>query len=295
MAWYDNFKPLAALVPGGGQLLTYWGGQEANQAQREALDQALAAQKAGTAEAQGYMDPYAQAGGRALSELANFQDYQLPGEFDGSRYNVQDYLDPSMEFQRQQMERSVAAGAAARGGLLSGAAAKELQNRGAQLAQTDYQNSFQRMQTDKTFAYNQYINRFNQVRLQNQDRLARLQGMGQMGYNANASKANLATGLGTATAQNAIGMGEARAASAMLFPQLVTQTQQQAIDLALAAGGAGMFKGMGTNGYGNPGGAMPEAELNPTIAKMQGYQSNPYQGPATFGTGGLTGFQYGGQ
>jgi hypothetical protein len=280
-----------------GDLWSAFSSGDAADRQRQAQREALAAQRAANAEAQGYLDPYAQAGTAALSDLANFQDYNLPGEFDASGYNVGAYLDPSMQYQQRQMERNVAASAAARGGLMSGAAAKELQNRGAQLAQTDYGNAFQRMQTDKNFAYNQYTNRFNQVRAQNQDRLSRLQNMGNMGFQASTSKANLATGLGNNIASYAQNMGNIQAQMEMVPAQTFSNVGSGLTSLGMAGYQAGMFGGGDALGS-----AMPEAELSQPITQMQFAQQAPYQGQQFFGTGafgsgGLSngGFVYGGE
>lgn len=289
----------------GGDLFGAYSAGEAADRQRQAQRQALAAQRQATAEAQGYLDPYAQAGTRALSDLTNFQDYALPGEFDASGYNVQGYLDPSMAYQQQQMARNVEAGAAARGGLMSGAAAKELQTRGAQLAQTDYGNAFARMQTDKNFAYTQYTNRFNQVRQQNQDRLARLQNMGNMGYGANVAKANLATGLGNATAGYAQNMGNIASQMAMVPAQTFNSTASGLTNLALGGYQAGFFDGVGGPSAPSYQGTIPAVEMSAPIAQMQAAQMRPYQPQNTnfgvsspmitqngFGYG--TPFQYGG-
>ncbi len=141
-----------------------------------------------------------------LSQTAGQYDY-TPEEF---QYNqtVQDFLDPSMQFQQDQMRRQIEASQAAGGGLLSGGALKELQQRGAQLAQTDYANADQRMQNDKRFAYGSFMDNANARRqalqqgFQNRMGIANQQtGLGQFGATGNA---NARMGVGT-NISNAIG------------------------------------------------------------------------------------------
>lgn len=57
--------------------------------------------------------------------------------------NVNQFLDPSMQFQLQQGREAIESSAAARGGLLSGATLKELTKFGTGLASTNYNNAVQ--------------------------------------------------------------------------------------------------------------------------------------------------------
>ena len=132
-------------------------------------------------------------GQSALRDLAGGDFTTQINEF-GFDKGVDDYLDPSMDFQRQQMEKSLQSSAAAQGGLYSGAAMKALQDRGTQLAQTDYSNAYNRMNTDRSQAYNQYLDDFNQRRLNNATRQSSLQNLVNMGQNAKSTQANARMG-----------------------------------------------------------------------------------------------------
>lgn len=121
--------------------------------------------------AQGLYSPYTELTGSALAGLQGFnQDvmggaYDVPelGEFTYDK-TVQDFLDPSMRFQQEQMQRALESSAAAGGGLLSGGALKELQGRSSDLAMRDYGNAFNRQQQAEGSAYSRFLNNANAAR-----------------------------------------------------------------------------------------------------------------------------------
>jgi hypothetical protein len=87
----------------------------------------------------GYTDPYRQAGERAVGKLEAQQASYVPEAFDMGAYDVQKYLDPSMQYQQEQARKQLEASAAAGGpGLRSGAFANQLQQNAQQFAQTDW-------------------------------------------------------------------------------------------------------------------------------------------------------------
>jgi hypothetical protein len=111
-----------------------------------------------------------------------------------------------MDFQQDQMRRQLESSAAAGGNLLGGGALKELQSRGAQLAQTDYGNAHNRMMNDKQFAYGSFRDNANakiaslQQGLNNRMNIANQQtGLGQFGTSSNANaRMGVASNIGSA-------------------------------------------------------------------------------------------------
>ena len=210
---------IAGLGMGANALGGYLGGmgaQEAAEADARARKEMLQMQI--DEGRQAYSDvapsfrPYMQAGQEglgALSTLAqNAGQYDYTPEQFSYGQTTQDFLDPSMDFQQDQMRRQLEASQAMGGGLLGGGALKELQQRGAQLAQTDYANANQRMMNDKTFAYGAFMDNANARRqalqqgFQNRLGLANQQAnLGQFGTTGNA---NARMGVGT-NISNAIG------------------------------------------------------------------------------------------
>lgn len=71
------------------------------------------------------------------------------------KFGVEDFeADPGYAFRREEGMRGVEGGAAARGGLLSGAALKAIQKYGQGLASQEYGNAYSRFTNDQTNQYN---------------------------------------------------------------------------------------------------------------------------------------------
>jgi hypothetical protein len=139
--------------------------------------------------------------------------------------------EPGYEFRLQEGNRNIENTAAARGGLLSGAALKAMQrfgqdfasnefgrasdrfNNNRSFAASEYNNAFNRQQGNLSFASGQAdgaFNRFNTTQGNTYNRLAGVAGTGQQAINSvNAAGAQNAQFQGS----NMIGMGNAQAAS----------------------------------------------------------------------------------
>lgn len=176
-----------------GSYLAARGAAQAARTQRDAAREAMDFAREGQAQAQGYYQPYMDTGTQALGMLASesFQDPTRQFQFGG---DVQSYLDPSMQYQQQQAQRALEQSAVARGGLLSTGTAQQLQNQAQQFAQQDFNNAFNRMATDRNFAYNQFLQDAQARRANLQARYSQLSGLAGMGQNA---ATNLATGAQT--------------------------------------------------------------------------------------------------
>ena len=185
-----------------GSLLGGFGAQSAQEAdarlRKQLLERQIQEQRQAFADVAPSFDPYMRQGEMGLRGLETLgrtqEDYDYtPSQFE-YQGQVQDFLDPSMEFQQEQMQRALEASGASAGNLLSGGALKELQNRSAQLAQTDYGNAYNRMQNDKRFAYGQFMDYANAKRMANADAFNRRMnvaqqqiGQGQFGTSGRAN------------------------------------------------------------------------------------------------------------
>lgn len=137
---------------------------------------------------QGYMD----AGATALKQLMGGMGNN--GQF-MKAFNGQDiYNDPSYKFRLNQGLDAVQSGAAAQGGLLSGATQKALSDYGQNFASQEYQNAYNRFNADQTNQYN---------------RLSNLVGLGQ---SAAAGVGNAGMQTGQAIANNTMAGANAQAA-----------------------------------------------------------------------------------
>jgi len=200
-----------------GGLLGGMGAQEAQEAdarlRKQMMERQIAEQRQAYSDVaptyQGYMDA-GQEGLAGLAELgrtAGQYDF-TPEQFQYGK-TTQDFLDPSMDFQQDQMRRQLEASQAMGGNLLSGGTLKELQSRGAQLAQTDFANADQRMMNDKRFAYGSFMDNANARRqalqqgFQNRMGVAGQQtGLGQYGTSGNAqARMQVGSNVGSAIGQ----------------------------------------------------------------------------------------------
>jgi hypothetical protein len=166
-------------------------GHEAVDAQRDAAGQANSTQKNMYDQNRKDLEPWRDAGSKALTDL---QDPNTSKNMTMADFQQ----DPGYAFRMQQGQQALERSAAARGGLNSGATMMALQDYGQQMGSQEYQNAF---------------NRFNVNRDYNTQRLSGLAGIGQnavsntvnAGQNYAGQVANNQLGVGNAVAGNVIG------------------------------------------------------------------------------------------
>lgn len=127
---------------------------------------------------------------------AQYSPGQRSGEFGSllERFTGEDLEnEPGYQFRMNEGMRGVEGGAAARGGLLSGAALKAIQKYGQNFASNEYQNAYARDSADKTNIYN------------------RLAGIVNTGQGATNQISNAAGQMGQSVSNNLIGAGNAQA------------------------------------------------------------------------------------
>lgn len=187
--------PWAAAAAVGGALISSNASSSAAKKQAKSADAATQVQKDMYDQTRNDLSGYRDAGNTALNQL-------MGGMGEGGRfietYSGQDiYNDPSYKFRLNEGLNSVQSGAAAQGGLLSGATQKALANYGQEFASQEYGNAYNRFNADQTNQYN---------------RLANLVGVGQ---NAAAQTGNAGLQTGQAIANNTMGAGNALAAGSV--------------------------------------------------------------------------------
>lgn len=158
--------------------------------------------------------PYKQAGDTSLSQLMG---QMTPDGYFNQTYTGQDiYSDPSYQFRLQQGQDAIQSSAAAKGGLLTGATLKALQNYGQESASQEYSNAYNRFNADQTNRYN---------------RLSNLVGIGQ---NAAAQVGNAGAQTAQAVANNTMAGANALAAGQIGSANAWTNGAQQLGSLATA-------------------------------------------------------------
>jgi hypothetical protein len=208
---------------------------EATQAQRDIADQQTALQREQYLKQLELNEPFRQAGltgtNMLLSQLqggpyasakfggvAGYDPASAMRNFGASDFQA----DPGYAFRLSEGMKALDRTAAARGGLLSGATLKGAQRYGSDLASQEYQNAFNRYQSNRAAQAQEYGNAFNRFQTERTNTLAPLQSLAGVGQSATQqaqqASQNYATGAtnalgnyGNAAASNMIGAGNARA------------------------------------------------------------------------------------
>lgn len=230
-------SPVVALVAGGSAiasgLIGAKGAKSAAKAQADAADRAAALQKEQFDAQMAAQEPFRQGGIRSMNELQ--RQLGLAGDASSAGYGnlmrnfgAEDFkTDPGYGFRMSEGLKALDRQAAARGGLISGAALKAAQGYGQDLASQEYQNAFNRYQANRGSVYGM---------------LSGQQGVGQAATNAMGQAGqNYANQAGDAY----MNAGNARASGYM--------GQANALGgIFNTAGNIGMMYGMGAFGGGGP-------------------------------------------
>lgn len=243
--------------------------KKAQQIQQQQFEETKAALNKGNKEAQGYIAPYAGVGQSALNELAYGMGLATPEAGYTSPYTQQGGLSnygmdqyqkdvgytpmvnslaelqatPGYQFQLEQGLQGVNNSAAARGGLLSGANMKAINDYAQGQASTGYQNAWDRAQ-------NAYQNAFNR----NQQKFSNLQSMANNGQNAAQTQGGWAMDVGKSLAGVSQSYGNNMSNLALGQGQI---NSNMYTGLANALGGT-MTGLSGTKGFGGSSGIVPK-------------------------------------
>lgn len=230
---------LGAGVLGAGASL--YGSSQAANAQENAAQQSAAAQRAMFDKQVELQAPFREAGLTSQNQLMTLLglggDKTAPGYGKYARdFGMEDFTaDPGYAFRLSEGMKGLNAQAAARGGMISGAALKAATNYGQQAGSQEYTNAFNRYQT----------NRSNQL-----NPLQSLMGAGQSSTNQLTSAAgNLGQGLG----QAAVAGGNAQASGYL--------NQANAVNNALSQGMSAYTQNQYLNRFGGGGGGVPLAPM----------------------------------
>ena len=146
----------AAAVGAAGSAYAGKKSSKAAQTQAASADRASQIQQGNFEQTRKDLMPYKQAGDTSLSQLMG---QMTPDGYFNQTYTGQDiYSDPSYQFRLQQGQDAIQSSAAAKGGLLTGATLKALQNYGQESASQEYSNAYNRFNADQTNRYNRLSN-----------------------------------------------------------------------------------------------------------------------------------------
>ena len=131
----------------GSSVLGALSSNKAANVQASAADRAAELQAAQYAQQRQDLAPWRAAGETALNKLAAASDYQKFGM-------DQFQQDPGYAFRLSEGQKALDRSAAARGGLISGSALKAAQRYGQDMGSQEYQNAFNRYQTERNAMLN---------------------------------------------------------------------------------------------------------------------------------------------
>lgn len=160
--------------------------------------------------------PWRNAGATAIGQLS--AGTAAGGEFNRN-FTLADFnKDPGYDFRQQQGERGVEASAAARGGILSGAALKGIDRYNQDFASNEYQNAYSRFNNDQTTRFN----RLSSIAGTGQTATAQT---GAVGANAANQISSAQIGAGNATAAGYVGTANAINSGAQTLGNYYLQRQ----------------------------------------------------------------------
>jgi len=182
--------------------------ENAAQTQADATNNATALQKQMFDKQVELQEPFRQAGLTAQNRLLDMLGLSGNTTAQGYRSLMKDFgmsdfqADPGYQWRMDQGQRALERSAAARGGLLSGAAMKAATDYGQNQGSAEYQNAFNRFQTNRANKLNplQSLMGASQTAANNQ---------GQAASNYGNSVGNLMTNMGNAQAASKIAQGNA--------------------------------------------------------------------------------------
>ena len=190
--------PVGASIGGaiGGSLDQSNAASNAAKATGAATDQSIALQRQIYEQNRADQTPFREAGVNALGKLQGMADYK---PFSMNTFTQ----DPGYAFRLQQGQKALDASAAARGGLISGNALRAAQGYGQEMGSQEYQNAFNRYQTERNARLNP---------------LQSLAGVGQTSANTlGQAGQNYATNVGNALTNQAAISGNAGMVGANAF------------------------------------------------------------------------------
>jgi hypothetical protein len=167
------FDPVTALVVGGSTLLgakmASNASESAAQTQANATDRATDVQAANLQQIRDSLQPFINSGYDAQGMLRNLLGIGTPTDsgsfgrlmkpFDATTW--QQWKDPGYDFQLKQGQQALQNSQAAKDGVLSGAALKDLIGFNQGMASTAYQNAFSRYMTQNDTTYNRLASLLN--------------------------------------------------------------------------------------------------------------------------------------
>lgn len=265
----------AGAIQGAGSLLGGWLGANASRdaagIQSRSADKAMNLYRQQFGRAEGYQQPYLQAGQEALGGLRGGGFGTDVPQFEQRTFDPSQIAnDPGYQFRLQQGQQGVERGAAARGGALGGRTMKDLARFSQGLASQEVGNAFNRFSQNRAFDYGAMRDRYGMQNQQQTQRYGQLSNLANMGQRAAGDLSGQATQLGGLLGGATMQQGNVNAAGRMGSAN-AWQNAIGGLANAFAPAAAQGMQGFGGGGGGNLGG--------------MDYGGMPFQAPQGYGVG----------
>lgn len=207
-------------VATGGGATKRHAAQSAARSQQSAIKEGQGYLTEALGQTTGYQQPYADMG---LEQTRNLNDLLNSGGFDPGAFKTSAvmpgttsmYEDPGYKFRMEQGNQALLASLAkGAGGQYSPAAAQKLMEYNQGLGSQEYQNMFDRQNTNYSNQFNQDLTGYNAARARLNERYQRLQNMSTMGQNAANNLSDIYGTYGSNMANTAMDKGNVAAARA---------------------------------------------------------------------------------
>ena len=224
MAGLDPMSMLAGgAVSGLGSAISgiagYYSAKQAREAQERAVAQGRTDVTDAYNKAQSYQQPYATGGAQdyqTLRDKVNSGAYNMaPQTYTDSGFNYNQNSDPGTQFRMQQGTNAINTSAAASGGGLSGATLKALSKYGSDLGSQEYQNAYNRYNTNRNFGYQNFTDSYNRQASEMGNQYNRAANLSNIGVGAANNLSNQATNYGSQMGNLAVQQGNAQSAGIM--------------------------------------------------------------------------------
>lgn len=148
---------------------------------------------------------------QAMRDFENYDARVTMPEFDQSGYSSDKYLDPYVQYEADQAQRTLESSLAGQGGLYSGKAMQALQQQAQQFAGRNLQQARAEAMNQKQFDYNDYLRHFENLKGNAMLEQQRLANVFQNRGNARADVQGLIGAKSQAQSSNTLALGDIQA------------------------------------------------------------------------------------
>lgn len=174
-------------------------------------------------------EPWLKAGENALGRLVSGMESGQFGKVSPFSFTAADFAkqqDPGYAFRLAEGQKALERSAAARGGLISGAALKAATRYGQEMGSQEFQNAYTRALTGYNASQQALTNAYNQLAGISGTGQVSAQQIGQAGQTTAANLGNLASATGASSANALLAQGNARASAYGGYGQAIGQGLQ---------------------------------------------------------------------